>query len=88
MTGNVDIELDAMDGLADMLITPELKPEGERFEKFKQVAAAAKKDGSLMVAQVSHPGRQVQYRLNPVAISASDVQLGTILNFTGILRSK
>lgn len=83
MTGNVDIELDAMDGLADMLITPELPPQGERFEKFKEVAVAAKKDGSLLVAQVSHPGRQVQYRLNPVAISASDVQLGQYLKYYG-----
>lgn len=83
MTGNVDIELDALDGLADMVITPELAPEGARFDKFREVAAAAKKDGSLIVAQVSHPGRQVQYRLNPVAISASDVQLGQYLQLCG-----
>lgn len=61
-----------------MVITPECPPEGERFEKFKQVASAAKVDGSLIVAQVTHPGRQVQARVNPVAISASDVQLGAL----------
>lgn len=61
--GNMGIPLDA--GYED-----------ERFNKFKQVAEAAKADGSLIVGQVNHPGRQVQYRVNPVAISASDVQLG------------
>ncbi|CAM1501195.1 Fc.00g103570.m01.CDS01 [Cosmosporella sp. VM-42] len=75
VTGNVDIEYDAMDGIADMLIPPELAPKGERFEKFKEIAKVAKVDGSLLVAQVSHPGRQVQYRINPNAISASAVQL-------------
>lgn len=52
------------------------KYEGERFEKFKELAKGAKADGSLLVAQVNHPGRQVEARVNPVAISASDVQLG------------
>lgn len=50
--------------------------EGERFDRFKELAKAAKADGSLLVAQVNHPGRQVEARVNPVAISASDVQLG------------
>ena len=59
-----------------MIIPPELAPEGERFEKFKQIAKVAKVDGSLIVGQVTHPGRQVEYRMNPIAISASDVQLG------------
>lgn len=59
-----------------MVITPEHAPEGERFEKFKEMATAAKVDGSLFVGQVSHPGRQVQSRVNPDAISASEVQLG------------
>lgn len=76
ITGNVDIEFDSLDGLADMVITPECPPKGERFEAFKKVAAAAKVDGSLILAQVTHPGRQVQARVNPIAISASDVQLG------------
>ncbi|KAH6876331.1 hypothetical protein B0T10DRAFT_414533 [Thelonectria olida] len=82
ITGNVDIEFDSLDGIADMVITPECPPEGERFEKFKQVASAAKVDGSLIVAQVTHPGRQVQARVNPVAISASDVQLEPKMGMT------
>ncbi|KAF7551851.1 hypothetical protein G7Z17_g4697 [Cylindrodendrum hubeiense] len=82
ITGNIDIEFDALDGLADMVITPECPPEGERFEAFKKISAAAKVDGSLIVAQVTHPGRQVQARLNPVAISASDVQLEPKMGMT------
>lgn len=78
-TGNKDIELDALDGIADMVITPEHPFEGERFEKFKEMAKAAKVDGSLFMGQITHPGRQVQSRLTPTAISASDVQLGRYL---------
>ncbi|KAK7430642.1 hypothetical protein QQZ08_002684 [Neonectria magnoliae] len=82
ITGNVDIEFDSLDAIGDNIITPECAPEGERFEKFKQLAAAAKANGSLIVAQVTHPGRQVQARLNPVAISASDVQLEPKMGMT------
>lgn len=59
-----------------MGIPLDAKYEGERFEKFKELAKVAKADGSLLVGQVNHPGRQVDARVNPVAISASDVQLG------------
>ncbi|KPM44536.1 hypothetical protein AK830_g1990 [Neonectria ditissima] len=82
VTGNIDIEFDSVDGIADNIITPECDTEGERFEKFKQLAAAAKANGSLIVAQVTHPGRQVAARVNPVAISASDVQLEPKLGMT------
>ncbi|KAH7121881.1 hypothetical protein B0J13DRAFT_629008 [Dactylonectria estremocensis] len=82
VTGNVDIEFDSLDGPADMIITPECAPEGKRFEAFKKIADAGKKDGSLIVAQVTHPGRQVQARVNPVAISASDVQLEPKMGMT------
>ncbi|KAK7408703.1 hypothetical protein QQX98_009119 [Neonectria punicea] len=82
ITGNVDIEFDSLDAIGDSIITPECDPEGERFEKFKQLASAAKANGSLIVAQVTHPGRQVQARVNPVAISASDVQLEPKMGMT------
>jgi 2,4-dienoyl-CoA reductase-like NADH-dependent reductase (Old Yellow Enzyme family) len=78
VTGNIDIDPESVGGLASPIIPADAPFEGERFEKFKQMAAAAKKDGSLFVAQVNHPGRQVPYKINPVAISASDVQLGQL----------
>lgn len=59
-----------------MGIPIDAKYEGERFEKFKELAKGAKADGSLLVGQVNHPGRQIEARVNPNAISASDVQLG------------
>lgn len=65
-----------MDDLGDMIITTDCPMSGPRFEKFQELAKAAKAHGSLIIGQLSHPGRQVQARLNPEAISASDVQLG------------
>lgn len=79
VTGNIDIDLNSVGAAASPGIPVDAPFEGERFEKFKQLAAAAKKDGSLFLAQVNHPGRQVPYKFNPVAISASDVQLGKSL---------
>ncbi|KAF5564909.1 transcriptional regulator [Fusarium phyllophilum] len=79
VTGNIDIDLTSVGAAASPSIPVDALFEGERFEKFKQLAAAAKKDGSLFLAQVNHPGRQVPYKFNPVAISASDVQLGESL---------
>ncbi|CAG9950945.1 unnamed protein product [Clonostachys rosea f. rosea IK726] len=48
---------------------------GERFEKFTELATAAKADGSLIVAQITHPGRQVRESVSPTSVSASAVQL-------------
>ncbi|EXM13487.1 hypothetical protein FOTG_18061 [Fusarium oxysporum f. sp. vasinfectum 25433] len=76
LTGNVDIDLNSVGPAACAGIPIDTPFEGERFERFQQLAAAGKKDGSLFVAQVNHPGRHVRYKANPVAISASDVQLG------------
>ncbi|GKT51417.1 NADH-dependent flavin oxidoreductase nadA [Colletotrichum spaethianum] len=76
VTGNLDIEFDYMSGVGDMIITPECEPTGERFEGFQAVAAAGKAHGSLMLAQVTHAGRQVMKKIQPNPISASAVQLG------------
>lgn len=46
-----------------------------RVAKFRQVTTAAKAHGSLIVAQMSHPGRQGSKYLNPNPVSASDVHL-------------
>lgn len=39
------------------------------------MATEGKRHGSLMVGQISHPGRQVSEDIQPHPISASDVQL-------------
>lgn len=46
-----------------------------RVAAFRKVAGVTKAHGSLIVAQLSHPGRQGSKFLNPNPISASDVHL-------------
>lgn len=46
-----------------------------RVAAFSKVVSATKAHGSLMIAQLSHPGRQGSKFLNPNPISASDVHL-------------
>lgn len=72
----MDISFGSLDDLRDMIIAPDCPMSGPRLEKFQELAKAAKAHGCLIIGQLSHPGRQVQARLNPVAISASNVQLG------------
>ncbi|KAF2857453.1 FMN-linked oxidoreductase [Piedraia hortae CBS 480.64] len=75
LTGNIMIEYDQLEAAGNPIITRECEPSGERFERFKELAAAAKKHGSLIMGQLSHPGRQTSEHLQPHPISASDVQL-------------
>lgn len=75
LTGNVMIEYDHFEAPGNAIIPIDAPFEGERFEAFKELAAAGKKDGSLLVVQVSHPGRQVYESIQKKPISASDVQL-------------
>ncbi|KAK8903770.1 hypothetical protein ACHAPF_009661 [Botrytis cinerea] len=75
LTGNVMIEYDHLESMGNSIIPLDAPFEGERFERFAAMAKAGKAHGSLMVAQVSHPGRQVESRIQPNPISASDVQL-------------
>ncbi|KAI0019244.1 NADH:flavin oxidoreductase/NADH oxidase-like protein [Xylariomycetidae sp. FL0641] len=76
-TGNIDIEFDMLDAIGDAIITPECAPRGLRFDAFRAVAAAGKAHGSLMVAQVTHPGRQLLAKIRGDTISASAIQMPT-----------
>jgi 2,4-dienoyl-CoA reductase-like NADH-dependent reductase (Old Yellow Enzyme family) len=76
VTGTIDIEFTSLTNAGTPVITPECPMEGERFEKFQALARAAKSEGSLILGQVNHAGRQVPAEINPEAISASDVQIG------------
>lgn len=77
LTGNIMIAYDHLEAPGNPVIPPEAKPEpgDKRFDAFKKMADASKAHGSLIVGQVSHPGRQVDQRIQPDPISASDVQL-------------
>ncbi|RSL98200.1 hypothetical protein CDV31_012685 [Fusarium ambrosium] len=75
VTGNIDIDYEDIAELSDMIITVNDPFEGKRFDQFRALATAAKADGSLILGQVSHPGRQVSARFQTHAISASAVPL-------------
>ncbi|KAK1033177.1 hypothetical protein LTS16_016513 [Friedmanniomyces endolithicus] len=75
LTGNIMIEYDHLEAEGNPIIPCGSPFEGERFDAFKAMAEQGKKEGSLMIGQVSHPGRQVQDKIQPHPISASDVQL-------------
>ncbi|KAJ5466778.1 hypothetical protein N7475_004530 [Penicillium sp. IBT 31633x] len=75
LTGNIMIAYDQLESPGNMIIDLENPYSGERFEAFNQLATAAKKHGSLIIGQVSHPGRQTIEQLQSNPVSASDVQL-------------
>jgi 2,4-dienoyl-CoA reductase-like NADH-dependent reductase (Old Yellow Enzyme family) len=63
---------DQLESVGDPVIPPDAPFSGKRFEAFRDWANAVKQNGSLMVAQVSHPGRQCHkyFQDRPVAASA------------------
>ena len=77
LTGNIMVAYDQLEAPGNPIIPPEAKAEegDKRFDSFKKMAEVSKKDGALVVGQVSHPGRQVEQRLQPDPVSASDIQL-------------
>ncbi|KAH6648656.1 hypothetical protein BKA67DRAFT_521921 [Truncatella angustata] len=83
LTGNVMVDYDQLEAAGNPIVPREAEFSGERFEAFRELATESKKQGSLIVAQVSHPGRQVSDNINPHPISASDVQLeGNVMGMT------
>ncbi|KAL8917868.1 MAG: hypothetical protein Q9208_007690 [Pyrenodesmia sp. 3 TL-2023] len=75
LTGNLMMEYDQLEAAGNAIIPRTAPFSGERFEAFKELAAASKAHGSLIVGQVSHPGRQCESRIQPDPVSASDIQL-------------
>ncbi|KAK7931841.1 hypothetical protein PG985_002553 [Apiospora marii] len=72
VTGNIMLKYDAVEGYGNAIMCDD---HDSRVKAFRRVTSAAKKHGSLMIAQISHPGRQGNAVLNPNPVSASDVQL-------------
>ena len=84
LSGNVMFEYDHLEAAGNPII-PRHESFGpsERFTGFAQMAKGAKAHGCLAVAQVSHPGRQVDDRIQKHPISASDIQLeGNVMGMT------
>lgn len=69
------IAYDHLEAAGNPIIPPDAPFQGERFERFAQLAKVSKAHGSLITGQVSHPGRQVTESIQPKPVSASDVQL-------------
>lgn len=83
LTGNVMIDPEQLETEGNLVIPADAPLSGNRFEQYTELAAGAKSKGSLVVAQVSHPGRQTPFHLQPHPISASNVQLaGQVLGNT------
>ncbi|KAI3325046.1 NADH oxidase [Xylariaceae sp. AK1471] len=75
LTGNIMISPTDLEAPGNAIIPLGAEFSGPRFEAFAAVAAAGKSHGSLIVGQLSHPGRQTPGALQPHPISASPVQL-------------
>ncbi|KAM0433414.1 hypothetical protein ACHAPT_004292 [Fusarium lateritium] len=75
LTGNIAIDGLNLEAAGNAIIAASHPFEGPRFEAFKELAAAGKENGSLMIGQVTHAGRQVESWIQPNPISASAVPL-------------
>jgi 2,4-dienoyl-CoA reductase-like NADH-dependent reductase (Old Yellow Enzyme family) len=74
LSGNVMVHPEQLEAPGNpILYAPHETP--ERMEQFRRMAAAGKANGSQMIMQVSHPGRQVAEFVNPKPVGASDIQL-------------
>ncbi|KAF2154191.1 FMN-linked oxidoreductase [Myriangium duriaei CBS 260.36] len=83
LTGNIMIEFDQLEAAGNPIIPRTSGFDGDRFEAFRKLAKASKAHGSLIVGQVSHPGRQCASNIQSDPVSASDVQLeGNIMGMT------
>ncbi|KAL6250324.1 hypothetical protein RBB50_002625 [Rhinocladiella similis] len=72
VSGNTMVRYDAVEAYGNPILVDD---HDGRVAKYKEVTDAAKAHGSLIVAQLSHPGRQGTKYLNPNPVSASDVHL-------------
>ncbi|KAF5004772.1 hypothetical protein FDECE_8762 [Fusarium decemcellulare] len=75
LTGNIAIDGVNLEAPGNPVISVTDPFEGPRFEAFKELATGAKANGNLIVAQVTHGGRQVEDWLQPEPVSASDIAL-------------
>ncbi|CAK4031087.1 NADH-dependent flavin oxidoreductase [Lecanosticta acicola] len=72
VSGNTMIRYDAVEAYGNPILQDD---HDGRVETYREMTSLAKAHGSLIVAQLSHPGRQGPKALNPHPVSASDVQL-------------
>ncbi|KAF8671664.1 NADH:flavin oxidoreductase / NADH oxidase family [Rhizoctonia solani] len=81
ITGNVMLHPTQLEAPGNPLLYAPYET-SERMEKFHKMAAAGKIHGSLMIMQISHPGRQVSIQMNPNPVGASDIHLADSLGMS------
>jgi len=67
------IDCDNLEERGNMIIPRQSTFYDKRFQAFQELGAQGKAHGSLMVGQISHPGRLAYSRLQKTPISASNV---------------
>ncbi|KAI9569118.1 hypothetical protein HD554DRAFT_2021049 [Boletus coccyginus] len=72
VTGNIQIKKDHLEASGNAIIDQDLPR--DYFENYQEVARAAKSCGSLVLGQLSHPGRQVSITLQPYPESSSCIE--------------
>ncbi|KAH6628976.1 hypothetical protein C7974DRAFT_393567 [Boeremia exigua] len=75
LTGNVMVDVANLEAPGNLVIPLDPPDLQHRADAWSKLARAAKQHGSLIVGQISHPGRQVDARLQKDPVSASDVHL-------------
>ncbi|KAK7968047.1 NADH-dependent flavin oxidoreductase nadA [Apiospora aurea] len=73
LSGDVGISLTNLESVGDPVVPPGAPLSGPRFDGFVAMARAGQAHGSLMVAQVAHPGRLCVFVDSPVSSSAGRV---------------
>ncbi|KAG9312640.1 hypothetical protein JVU11DRAFT_7055 [Chiua virens] len=72
VTGNIQIKKDHLEASGNAIIDRDLPR--DYLSNYKAVAKAAKSHGSLVLGQLSHPGRQVSITIQPYPESSSDIE--------------
>ncbi|KAI1336783.1 NADH oxidase [Xylariaceae sp. FL0016] len=75
VTGNILVDPRHIEAPGNMILPVDAPLSGPRFAGYQRLAQAGKEGGSLFVAQLNHPGRQISAAIQTDPVSASDVQL-------------
>ncbi|KII86578.1 hypothetical protein PLICRDRAFT_177337 [Plicaturopsis crispa FD-325 SS-3] len=72
LTGNVMVDKDHLESAGCTIVDRRLP--SSYVDEFKAIARVSKAHGSLLVAQLSHPGRQTSDKVQPHPVGPSDIQ--------------
>ncbi|GAA6023717.1 hypothetical protein JCM10207_000233 [Rhodosporidiobolus poonsookiae] len=74
VSGNIPVDRKGLEAKGNAVIDPRSESAWDPVEAFKPVISAAKAEGSLFLAQLTHGGRQTSEEIDPFPVSAGDVQ--------------